>query len=203
MKMFLLLAALLATPTGLVDGLSPTPRNPTVDISAIRYLDCGTWVGSGFIIADGVLVTAMHVAAGTQCTDTETGGKLMVYKTDLKHDLALLTGPSLPTDIPYIKVSCQRFVTGQPYLSYGTTFYDQPRPISRMNVIMAKGYYSTNADTIDGVPSPGLRVFDNAIAPGMSGGPVIDLEGRAHGLNNAGSNDTTMIYEFADGILCN
>ena len=201
MKMFLLLA-LLASPTGLMDVLAPAHRDPTVDISAVRYLDCGNWVGSGFMIADGVLVTAYHVAKGDQCTDTETGGKLMVYKTDPKHDLALLTGPTLPTDIPYIKVSCSRFVTGQPYLSYGTTFYDQPRPISRMNVIVATDSYSRDQDTIDGVPSPGLRVFDKAIAPGMSGGPVVDLQGMAHGLNNAGSDVNTMIYEFADGILC-
>ena len=202
MKMLLLAAFLLANPTGLMDGLAPSPRPETMDISAVRYLDCGDWVGSGFLIADKLLVTALHVAKDTVCTDVASGGKLMMYKYDSEHDLALLTGPSLPTDIPYVKYSCRRFVTGQPYLSYGVTFYNQPRPITRMNVIVATSDYTDSNDLIGETPSPGLRIFNQHIAPGMSGGPVTDLNGYALAVNNAGSDTDTLLYEFADGILC-
>ena len=93
-------------------------------------------------------------------------------------------------------------MTGQPYLSYGITFYGQPRPIVRMNVIVATDYYTTAEDKIGDTPSPGLRFLTQHIAPGMSGGPVIDLNGYALALNNAGSDEDTLLYEFADGPLC-
>ena len=90
--MFLLAALLLANPTGLMDGMAPALRPATFNISAVRYLDCGDWVGSGFLIGDHVLVTALHVAKNTVCTDVASGSRLKMYSSDEKHDMAFLTG---------------------------------------------------------------------------------------------------------------
>jgi S1-C subfamily serine protease len=181
--------------------------NPTVSVSAVRSIDCGDWIGSGFLIGEHVMATALHVVADTkeQCVDADTGARLYVYKTDPKNDLALVTSPDLPTNIPYIKISCKPFKAGQPYLSWGRTSYGMDQwnnVLNRMNVIVAlKGYSDQILD--DGTIMHHVRKFDGPIAPGMSGGPVTDLHGYAYAVNNAGDQEQTVLHEFADGMLCN
>lgn len=195
---------LMSTPT---ERVSPARAVPTVSISAVRSIDCPEWIGSGFLIGDHIMATALHVVANTpQCIDADTGARLYVYKTDPEHDLALVTSSKLPTNIPYIKVSCQRFKTNEPYLSFGRTFYgmdSDDNVLNRMNVITATKDYTPKGYTLDdGAPAEHMREFVGAIAPGMSGGPVTDLQGYAHAVNNAGSDEDTILYEFADGMLC-
>jgi hypothetical protein len=185
-------------------------RPPTVNISAVRGLECegleGSSRGSGFLIGNKVMATALHVVMGSTCKDADTGGDLKVYKIDLKHDLALVTSDRLPTNIPYIKYSCARFKTNDPYLAWGRTSYgmdDWNNVITRMNVINATAQYTPKGHTLnDGTPAEGMRVFDGFIAPGQSGAPITDLNGYARGLVNAGDNRRSIIYEFADGMLC-
>lgn len=200
---------LISSPAFADDRSYPAP--PTVDVSAIRYLDClapngEEWVGSGFLIADHVLVTALHVVQDAKCIDTDTLSPVTMYKSDPKHDLALATGPRLPTDIPYIKIGCSRFQTGQTYLSWGKTFYGMPTEdtsIMRMTAITATQFYTLPGDTLDdGTPDDGMRIFTGVTAPGTSGGPITNLAGVALGLNNAGDAAYSITYEFADGMLC-
>lgn len=206
MKLLLLAAAFsLVSPHNLDDRTYPVPPSP--DMSAIRYLYCHddsgeAWTGTGFLIGDKELLTAAHVGASGQCYDVETKSAVKPYATDKTHDITIMTGASLPTDIPYIKYTCSRFKTGQPYLSYGITDYGQEEPIMRNNVIIAQKGYTQPGDTLgDGTPITHMREFNGAIAPGMSGGPVEDVYGYAHGLNNAGDAVSTIIYEFADSTL--
>lgn len=199
------LSMFVSAPTDDVHVRTP----PTVDISAVRYIDCGDYVGSGFLIGKKVLATALHVASGQKCVDKRTGTPLKMYKKDVDNDLALMTGPGLPTDIPYIKVGCSRFHTGEKYLSWGETPYEMDswnNPIQRMNVITATDEYAdvplyNDLGVKDG-EAKHVRVFKGAIAPGMSGAPVTDMDGVALALNNAGDDKYTLLHEFADGMLC-
>lgn len=199
----LLAAIALATSTP-TDNIQSFTRPPAMDISAIRRIQCDHWSGSGFLIADGIMVTADHVMNGaTGCVDQASGSKLLTYKTDKAHDLALVTGPGLPTDIPYVRISCSRFVTGEKYLAYGITSFAQPRSIVRNNVLTATADYTPKGYTFsDGMKVEGARYFIGYAAPGMSGGPVADINGYAHGLVTGGSAYFSVYYEFADGILC-
>jgi hypothetical protein len=157
----------------------------------------------GALIGPHILITALHVATEKNCRDSETNSPLTIYKRDDKHDLALVTSPALPTDIPYYKITCSKFVTGRKYLSYGITPYGQKRPILRDNIITATKNYTDILDLVGGTPAPGMREFDGAIAPGMSGGPVVDPEnGLIYAVNNAGSESDTLLYELADGMMC-
>ena len=201
-----MMSLLLSGDSPVVDTIWGT-QPATMDISAVRYIDCkdsieGEYTGSGFLIGDHILATAYHIASGAKCTDVLTGTPLKTYATDPKHDFALMTGPGLPTDIPYVKYSCSRFIPGQPYISYGISDYMTMKPIVRDNTIYATENMTSNDYEIEGTPSPGMRVFKGFIAPGMSGGPVTDLEGKAHGVNNAGNRNSTIIYELTDTILC-
>jgi hypothetical protein len=141
---------------------------------------------------------------GTGCIDVESGSPLLTYKVDKVHDLALVTGPDLPTDIPYVKTSCEPFHTNEKYLAYGITGYGQMKDIVRNNVITATNYYTAPTFKFDdNMPVVHARIFMGYEAPGMSGGPITDINGYAHGLVTGGNAYMSFHYEFAEGILCN
>ena len=207
MKALLAVLVALSSFTSINKDYRTYPAPPAEDLSAIRSITCvglgEIYIGSGSIIGDREVLTANHIAnGGGKCFDTKTKAPLKTYKTDAKHDLAIMSGDE-PTDIPYQKYSCSRFITDKPYLSYGITSYGQPELIFRNNVITATKEYTEPGDTLDdGTPVDHMRVFNGVIAPGMSGGPVTDINGYAHALNNAGDDKTTILYEFADTALC-
>jgi hypothetical protein len=175
-----------------------------MDISAVRQISCDHWSGSGFLIGDRIMATANHVMeGGTGCIDVDTGTPLTVYKTDKAHDLTLVTGPNLPTDIPYVKISCEPFHTGEKYLAYGITGYGQMEDIVRNNVLTAtEAYTAPDFKFSDGMSVVHARVFLGYEAPGMSGGPITDINGYSHGLVTGGGPLTSFHYEFAEGMLC-
>lgn len=203
----LLAASLAAMPH------SSTAFNPTVNLSAIREIECSDHYGSGFQITDNIVVTALHVANGTGCKDYASGKPLVTYKIDVKHDLALMTG-DLPKGQPYIKYSCQPYETDQDYMAigisgYGWGYYHKDRFL-RMYHLTAKKDYTDEHFFLAGsvTPSPGLRVMQGNAAPGISGSPIIDIRGYAHGILNAGGNffgipvSPSYSYELKDTILC-
>lgn len=180
---------------------------PTLDLSAIRYLICrdhgNYYTGSAFLIAPHTLATARHVAHMEKCVDLETGAVMKEFHDDPIHDFALMSSPSLPTDIPYVKYRCDGLKKGKTYLSYGITGYGQARPIFRMNSIVATGDIVKDDNWVEDFPhSRGMRIFKGAIAPGMSGGPVVDTDGYAVAVNNAGNSVTSLLYDLKDTILC-
>jgi S1-C subfamily serine protease len=195
-------ALLLSSYSAMDEPDYPVPA--TVNLSAIRHLICDNdkWQGSGFLIGDHIIVTAHHMIADGPCIDEETGLKLVTYKDDPKHDLALLTNSELPTDMPYIKISCQPFKKGQDYYAYGITDYGEEREILRENTIRAGKYGDFLVEGLYGHMQYHMRYFSGPIAPGMSGGPVVDGQGYAYAVNNAASDTDTLLYEFKDGILC-
>lgn len=216
------LSALLVVFLLLTPGTTCAERTyvvpPTMDLSAIRYIICDTvdgqeYSGSGFLIGKGVMATAFHVAEGNWmdmpkvapvCYDVATNTRIVAYKLDPNHDFALMTGPGLPTDIPYIKYACNRPIPGKAYTAYGITDYGQQEPILRSNTVIATDKISSIVDVdswVEGIPSPGMRVYQNPDAPGMSGGPVAD-GGSVIAINDAGDDKTSQNYDLADTILC-
>lgn len=180
-----------------------------INLDSIRSIKCNNLSGSGFLIADGVLATAYHVGSGDHCKDAKTGTPLVPYKEDPAHDFMLMTGTGLPVDLPYMKYSCSRFMTGMPYMSYGITgakgmIGEWPHSFLRMNTLIATEKYTPKEFNVEGKgSSPGMRIMNNPIEFGMSGGPTTSLTGYAFAVNNAGNGANTFLYELADTILCN
>lgn len=179
--------------------------NPTFNVSAVRLIECDKWAGSGFLIDDNILVTALHVATGTKCVDAATGKPLKTYYKDPARDFALMSG-DLP-DMPYIKISCQRYVANQHYTAYGISSYFSDSELIRSVKATATGEHK-NVDYRDGGGAKGIAYLVANTVPGMSGGPYVDDDGYAHGMVNAGSTilgiptGVSYSYEFTDTILC-
>lgn len=184
--------------------------DPTMNLNAIHSIHCQTkdgeeYIGTGWLIAKNTIATANHIAAGEHCVDQTTKVPLHMYKQDVNHDFALMVGKE-PDDEPYLKYTCKRPTPGKVYVSYGITSYgyDWGHLLFRNNAIVAtKHVIKDDAEVTDLPHSKGMRVYWGPIAPGMSGGPVVDpLTGYAYALNNAGSNTTSLLYDLADTPLC-
>lgn len=181
---------------------------PTVNLSAIRLLQCGKTSGTGFMIGDNIIATAYHIVDEDPCVDYKTGKKLFTYHVDKDHDFALakveLSG------FPYISYDCSRFVTGKRYGSYGYSSYMQNYTLFRQADMYAFEDYSGDSFIMRGKAYPKFRHLYGPMVFGHSGGPVIDYTtGKAIGMNNAGNTLFGMFMtghawstELADTVLC-
>lgn len=213
--MALALAALILSSPASAPISKPLPdfgKDPTVNLSAIRQLNCTKldgrkYMGTGFMIAKNTLATALHVGIGL-CRDNATNEPLTLYHQEPQRDFALMR---LSLDVgPYIKYSCRRFETGKYYNSYGYSSYMQSRVIFRQSRLQAlKGYKDF---TIQGKYYKPMRHLYGPMVFGHSGGPIISATGYAHGMNNVGDTVQTFFglfntgdafsTELADTILC-
>jgi S1-C subfamily serine protease len=204
-ELFVALSILIPFPNIAPDIRPDIPA--TVDLSAVRYIACdskeGPYTGSAFLIDHHVLATARHVAIGDHCIDVASNTPVLLYKQDDRHDFALMVAPGVDDNIPFVKYRCDGIQPNKPYLSYGITDYGQNEAILRMNTVYSTRNVVGNDDAVDGLPhSKGMVRFAGPIAPGMSGGPVVDLSGYAVAVNNAGDGHNSMLFDLKDTILC-
>ena len=144
-------------------------------------------LGSGFVFADSnIIVTNYHVV--TEETDIEieffdrTRVQATVIGADAYSDVAVLTVPSAPIEAMPLIFSDQTDVSiGQQVVAIGT-----PLGLSES---LSVGYISQVNRTLDLEPIivPVLQL-DLTIAPGSSGGPLLDLSGNVVGITNAGTD---------------
>lgn len=208
----LTLLALLALngPAGLSMIQPIFEATPTVSLSAIRYIKCDEGSGSGFIIEDDVLVTAAHVSEMTNCRDSSSSAPLVLYHNDVKNDFSLMTG-KLPDVLP-IKVSCNGYETGKRYDSYGITTWGATYPVFGQYRLTATNVYSDESFFVGGgkVAWSGMRQLEGFIVPGNSGGPIVNEDGYAVGINNVsgrvffglGVDANAFSYELKNTVLC-
>jgi S1-C subfamily serine protease len=160
--------------------------------------------GTGFLIAKNVIATANHVAEDQTCIDKTTGEPLKTYKTDKRHDFALMTEAAESVG-PYTRYSCQRPDPGQYYISYGWSSLGMPdffTPILRNNNLLSTKRHSKTGDVSSFLDSSGMRIYNFPIAAGTSGGPVADIFGNVIAINNAGNDEETLLFDLADTALC-
>ncbi len=183
------------------------PYTPQIflNFGLIRKIMCAdtksddSFVGTGFIIQRGMMVTAAHVLDG-QCIDTRTGSLLTVVTKDHVNDVAVLSfndGSSPQTH--YFPYSCEGFKKHQHYSALGYPFGG--------DLIMTKLVDADDklgpADKLSNDPADGMEVLYGDIIEGMSGGPVIDDNGVAVGINS-GTNHEGIGFSRAlkDAGLC-
>jgi len=160
--------------------------------------------GSGWVVADDVVVTNAHVVAGDQNTTVITSSSRRVEGAivhfDANRDIAVLHVPGLGLD-PLERVSADVGMTGA-VLGYPGGGSIQQSPARVAEEILAEGtdIYRRAATVRE------VFVLAAVLAPGDSGAPLLDARGRVVGMAFAvdpGDDDTAYALthdEVSDGI---
>lgn len=185
------------TPTqGLPNELPPETkalfqksRPATVRVESLNVRQGSGGLGTGFFISEsGQLLTAYHVVSGGQLFQVTTlSGKRLPAKVtafDARHDVALLqVGRGGP--FPYLKLTTRAPRVGETVLAIGNSDGDYLQP--RRGQLLALNVAAARADF-----PQGTLEMTAPLAPGDSGGPVIDGNGEAIGV-------VSYIRQSADG----
>ena len=160
-------------------------RPATVQIKVLSPSIFSTFVqgmGTGFFISpDGLVLTAYHVveqAKGKNLTASLAGGEnydLEIVSFDAYLDLALLRAEIIDKEVPYLDLETNPPLAGMEVLSIGNSggnfLAGRLGYITRLNVSASRADFAPN--TIE---------FSSRLAPGDSGGPVINSQGKVVGV---------------------
>jgi len=175
-------------------------RDSVVSITAVKILDFlfvrepVSGLGSGFIVDErGIVVTNAHVVEGyEQITATLSSGENMeasIMDVDPHYDIAFLRIPRSNLR-PLPLGDSDKLRVGQFVIAIGNPFGQVlGGPSLTFGVISGLG----RSLRTEGKIYENLIQTDAPVNPGNSGGPLIDLEGRAIGI-------TTAMIPFAQGI---
>jgi S1-C subfamily serine protease len=162
--------------------LQPAVQKARASIVKLEGRGCGGIVdGSGFVAADGLVITNAHVVAGVaQPTVVDTAGRHNATTTwfDPELDLAILRANNLAGKALDIKTQPVDNGTASVVLGYpgGGGFTASPATI--LDKLTARGH-----DIYDkGLTSRDIYEVKADIIPGNSGGPVLDKDGSVIGV---------------------
>jgi S1-C subfamily serine protease len=141
----------------------------------------GSGVGSGFLIAPNLIVTAAHVVSGAATILLREGAQSMsgqVVGIDESIDVALVQARS-NFDGHLFKIAAHPAGVGTPVAALG---FPEGLPIT-----LTQGTISgvDRSITIEGVERSGLIQTDAAVNPGNSGGPLMRIDGTVVGIVDA------------------
>lgn len=203
-----------SAPSGVIPGSPPSsaPRQETltpqqsavaaavskglVDVVTTIGFDGAQGAGTGIILsADGLVLTNHHVVTGATSIRATSIGNGTTYDAtvvgyDSTHDVAVLRlkGASGLTVAPLGSSSSVQ--VGDEVVAVGNAGGVGGTPSAVAGTVRALGEQITVQDERDGSPRRlnGLIRFDAAIAPGDSGGAVVDEAGKVVGMVTAGSS---------------
>ena len=174
--MTMLLEAASATTSPLVDAITATAER--LRQATVQVRGRGPGSGSGVIwSADGVIITNAHVAHGTQAEVELWDGRIFpaqVLRRDEERDLAALKIDA--TDLPAATIGdSDTLRVGEVVLAMGN-------PLGIIGALTTGIVHATSAAG----PSRGRSWVqaDVRLAPGNSGGPLADAQGRVIGINS-------------------
>jgi hypothetical protein len=152
-------------------ALAPSPASITfVHYPLVHRVDCLEGRGTAFRVGGPHWLSVAHVTALHACSID--GYPIKVTEQNGERDFARLdTASTAPNGF---KISCRGFVPGHWYWSVG---YANGGPIQ-----YAIPLYATYAKAPDGKR---VLIGEDAVIPGMSGGPVMNAAGEVVGLVNA------------------
>jgi S1-C subfamily serine protease len=183
-----------------------------VDVNTTIGFDGAEGAGTGIVLsADGLVLTNHHVVAGATAIRVTAVGNGKTYDAtvlgyDSTHDVAVLRlkDASGLTVAPLGSSSTVK--VGDAIVAVGNAGGVGGTPTPAAGTVRALDQQITVRDERDGSPHrlTGLIQVDAAIAPGDSGGAVVDADGKVVGVVTAGStggaassDSTTLVDGFA------
>ncbi|WP_089177238.1 serine protease [Bosea sp. AS-1] len=152
---------------------------PAVKLAgATVLLRTGGGHGSGAYIGDGYIVTAAHVVAG--------GAAVTVKSDDDKERAARVLWINADFDVALLRIKDEMGISvaslgcREPAVGENVSLAGNP---ASLEFITTYGRIAGKARKVGGLES--VMVVDATVAPGMSGGPVFDADGRVVGLVSA------------------
>ncbi len=143
---------------------------------------CGqNQTGSGFVVADGKVVTNAHVVAGVPQPVVQISGagayQATVVYFDAVHDLAVLSVdglPSAPLELsPNLPSGSAAVFAGYPH---GGPFTAQPATVQDISTVLVPDIYGENPAAED------IYRLSGNVQPGNSGGPLLTTSGQVAGV---------------------
>jgi len=158
----------------------------------------GTGAGTGMIVSpSGLIVTNNHVVQGADKVTVVVPGHgthaATVIGTDPSADIAVLKVPGL-SGLPTVKFGDSSTVTvGFPVVAIGNALGLGGSPTVTQGIISATGRTITATDETGSNPETlhGLLQTDAPIAPGNSGGPLVDAATKVIGMDTAAASAGT------------
>lgn len=169
-----------------------------INLDAVHQVACdskalGPDVGTSFVISRDTVLTAAHVVSGEDTCSVDGKDAKVTFEDD-KIDVAVLHVDL--GDGPIMQTSCEGFKGGEEYFAVG---YAQGADFA-MQLLRARGTYKdvqTDREELEHGAKLDGRVF-----PGMSGGPIVDTNGRVTGVVSAGTEERTYARDLIDTSLC-
>ncbi len=163
-------------------GADPDVRRAGESVVKVLGSACGLGVsGSGWVAADGTVVTNAHVVAGQEDTVVQPRdgrGRLeaIAVAFDSKNDIAVLRVRGLGlTPLAFareVKVSEPGAIEGYPLAG---PFQIRSARVGQTRVVLSQDAYGR------GPVRRRITAFRGKVQPGNSGGPIVDVAGRVSG----------------------
>jgi len=174
------------------------------DTNSVKFIQCvnsqvGNTIygntGSGVVIGQNVVLTALHVVYSGHCSID--GQPVKIIASSVSEDAAIIS-VKLLTNTPIASYSCNGFKNGKRYISFGFSNGAKYEPLTAMNNTV-----STNSSDKFPFQVDNLSALRGVILHGMSGGPIIDENGIVIGINN-GSDSSSIVgsRSISDTPLC-
>lgn len=161
-----------------------------------------TNVGTGVVIVEsGIILTSLHVVAGTERVRVVFAGGLeseaAIVGAQPENDLAVLQAKTLPDDlVPATMRSTQDLAPGDDVVAVGFPFGIGPSASAGVISGLKREYRSLEGKRL----LTNLIQFDAAVNPGSSGGPLVTADGEVVGIVTSILNPTERSFFIGIGF---
>ena len=169
-------------------GVSAHTPLPPANVDDARLLVCGGRSGTVWRVQGDRYITAHHVSRSDTCS--LDGRPIRTIQSDTFNDFAILS--SNRGEGRVYEIDCGGFHEGEVYRGIG---WAQGRLLLAVP-LMGTGLRSTEPGFA------GLTVLRGAVIGGMSGGPVLNMEGKVVGILNASNGYMTLSRPLSETSLC-